>query len=977
MEDHGSWPGLAVLAAAERWLAMTSDAGDGALTFSVLARARKVRRIATACFVEASEDAGRKAAALVVRKAHHEELRSAVMLLYEALPEEGKALVGDLPSLELSLKVDAAVKSFVKSNASPSVEEAVRETILASLDDREAMLEMNGPRVLGAGHFGEVFLTTMKSKSDNSKKLRIVAVQLLDVYSERFPVDELVFLKDSLSLWKALKHENLLELFSTEVDKKAAKLVTVRERRNLSLFELIHQCKTSIPVISPDQAKEIMLGIASGLEYLHSRDIIHWDVRPKRIFLSSDLKQVKLDVCGVHRSKSLLTSGKPFLLSRLPYLAPELICENENTSDLSIHFEGTANDMYSVGIVFWEILHREHPWVDTYSSLPDAVVARKARPGFSQTDPTELCDMIERLWEPSPWLRMTATEMVAELDNSMKKDRRISRLMQSIVTKLRGGGGPLSLRPSALHEARLGEPFLSKRDELLNYLLSLRNKKEPAKNLQKLADMIGTRNIPLNKEPHILHRLRSVAFSAGAQNDVIHILSTTEDVELAAAAAKAFRFIPRLFNDDPALESLGTLHADQALQRAMIRFLEEESVAQWTCGIIVSMFFKEGFTQRLLESRLPELLLLVMRTHQENAYLQQQGCGAIRNIAYTDEGAMQLIRMNGAEVVLAALEAHPDDVHVQRQGCAALWNFAVDENHADKLMELGAPDAILKAMKDHLNDAEVQREACGAIGNLACKPSRKDVMMEKGMADYILEAMKTHPDDAGFLAEACNALGVVSFDDDSCLELVRIGAASEVVKSLQNHLMHQHLQKQGIGVIVNFTVHRENMIVLFEAGADRVLVNSIRQHQENAMLNELVSIAFYNFIVTGHSDRVVKIGATRDLIRMLSNFPKQVRIVKEACEGLTLLARNPNHTRMILKQGAREAIERSRAQQARNSPVHPQITAALHIFDAAQSRSKRFAGPRDTTQLTEPHAIELRRSRIPASDRPPFPPTLL
>lgn len=71
------------------------------------------------------------------------------------------------------------------------------------------------------------------------------------------------------------------------------------------------------------------------------------------------------------------------------------------------------SDVYSSGMVFWEILTRKVPWADEddFEQIVKRVVYRKERPEFPAEAPADLVDIIRACWTTEPEERPTFTFM--------------------------------------------------------------------------------------------------------------------------------------------------------------------------------------------------------------------------------------------------------------------------------------------------------------------------------------------------------------------------------------------------------------------------------------------------------------------------------------------------------------------------------------------------------------------------------------
>ncbi|KAK2965646.1 hypothetical protein RJ640_000415 [Escallonia rubra] len=170
-----------------------------------------------------------------------------------------------------------------------------------------------------------------------------------------------------------------------------------------------HMCNGSLDkwIFNPDQAhtlsweirRKIIIGLAKGLEYLHSHcdpNIIHFDIKPQNILLSGDFS-VKISDFGLAKLIDRDQSQVLTVLKGTPgYMAPELY-KGTNVS--------VKADVYSFGIVVLEILFgRKNSDSSQHRTLID-IVKEKA-------ETEELHDLVDSYNEDMQLNKEEAVKMI-------------------------------------------------------------------------------------------------------------------------------------------------------------------------------------------------------------------------------------------------------------------------------------------------------------------------------------------------------------------------------------------------------------------------------------------------------------------------------------------------------------------------------------------------------------------------------------
>jgi Protein tyrosine and serine/threonine kinase len=170
---------------------------------------------------------------------------------------------------------------------------------------------------------------------------------------------------------------------------------------------------------------------ASALAYLHSFDppFLHRDVKSQNFMVTANY-EMKLSDFGESRARSTATSSMN-VSSRMSdlnrnnssaapmtgeigtaqWMAPEVMRGGEGSYDTSI-------DIYSYGIVLWELASLSHPHVGISDrQLVYLVLMRGMRPAMPEWIHPNLVTLITKCWDENPNNRPTALEIQAALED--------------------------------------------------------------------------------------------------------------------------------------------------------------------------------------------------------------------------------------------------------------------------------------------------------------------------------------------------------------------------------------------------------------------------------------------------------------------------------------------------------------------------------------------------------------------------------
>lgn len=151
---------------------------------------------------------------------------------------------------------------------------------------------------------------------------------------------------------------------------------------------------TELLINDDDPKLRVAWEIAKTLCYMHENNIVHGHLSPSNIFITNKYKAKIVD-CGFKGLKKLISLQKGYC-NKSQYTAPEHLKER----NLIVKTRNKASDVYSFGIILWEIVERKKSFENMnikYLSL--CVVERQSRPKISEGIQEKIAQLIRACWQ--------------------------------------------------------------------------------------------------------------------------------------------------------------------------------------------------------------------------------------------------------------------------------------------------------------------------------------------------------------------------------------------------------------------------------------------------------------------------------------------------------------------------------------------------------------------------------------------------
>ncbi|WWC98460.1 hypothetical protein V866_005351 [Kwoniella sp. B9012] len=187
-------------------------------------------------------------------------------------------------------------------------------------------------------------------------------------------------------------------------------------------------------------------GVAQGMDYLHSRDVLHGDLKGQNILIDDEgrprlcdfgLSQIKIDITSKSANPTEMESNA----GTLRFLPPERL----NLSPLT-----RECDVYSFAMTIYQIYSGEIPFaaLDTYNAKMS--ILEGIRPPQISDIPDRIYELMTRCWAADPRVRPSFAEITVELkamydhaDSPLRSNRSVQTLLDLL------GDRPNPLQPTS------------------------------------------------------------------------------------------------------------------------------------------------------------------------------------------------------------------------------------------------------------------------------------------------------------------------------------------------------------------------------------------------------------------------------------------------------------------------------------------------------------------------------------------------
>ena len=269
-------------------------------------------------------------------------------------------------------------------------------------------------KLIGLGATSEVYLGNYKGLDVAVKKIKIKEIN--DNFYKEY--------QNEISILTAVNHPNLVIFLGTMIEDNYLCIIT-EYCEGGTLYDLLYK-KNNIE-ISWNLKLNFLIQISEAMIFLHKNEpkIIHRDLKSLNILLTSQIIKnnsnehikIKISDFGLSQiiSKDIKNSGLNGVGS-VQWMAPEIL-QNNNSENFD-----EKVDVYSFGIIIWEIYARIQPYKDmNVSQIINYVCNEDGRPNCDlikiEELPKGILKLMKKCWDKDPNARPDFEEILQILND--------------------------------------------------------------------------------------------------------------------------------------------------------------------------------------------------------------------------------------------------------------------------------------------------------------------------------------------------------------------------------------------------------------------------------------------------------------------------------------------------------------------------------------------------------------------------------
>lgn len=251
---------------------------------------------------------------------------------------------------------------------------------------------------IGRGSYGVVHRVTHQNTL-KTYAMKIISKKKYSSEKDKIYLDEI---KNEISIQKNLDHPNIVR-YKLSFSSQSYQYIVLEYCPGKTIYDYL--MNSPLKRLSEPETRQILKDVVNGLVYLHSRNIIHHDIKLENFIIGSD-GRIKITDFGISsqlkskKQKNYMTCGTP------TYMSPEMLLD----SGMKGHrFEV---DIWSLGVSTFLMLTGRFPFCGDKKTIEEKIKNCEYQFPHSVPISPEAKDFIKKILQKNPKKRPSPLDLI-------------------------------------------------------------------------------------------------------------------------------------------------------------------------------------------------------------------------------------------------------------------------------------------------------------------------------------------------------------------------------------------------------------------------------------------------------------------------------------------------------------------------------------------------------------------------------------